>query len=912
MFKRRRNIILIFVLNLLLLILMVINRQVDRLESAYSGGSCPFNGDYECSGGDLYYCENHAWMYIHHCQLGCDLVSNPSTQCLPDQSTPYCENDCSTTCSDAGCSGSDCRKVYCWDNEAQRNGEPGFPPTRYFDCLAVPTCLTCHPQWDRCCTPSDPGCVGLNCSINYPDKPYAYIDSCSRLSCRDWVCGNPTPINTVPPGNPSNTPPPPPNTPTRVPTPTGVHTNGCQLISINDNSARYQTITANVPVTVNVKYNGTSNLNSPPVMLEYFASWPSGGTINPPLPTVAPLATSNGVTYYAVAQSLANGFLAQNSVTLPVGKYGVFCHVDGEAKCSGNPYCTINGEPGTTDPCVGWADCGSNDHIILTVVAAPTPSGGVIPTPTGPVCTPVCTNFENIYINSCTPQSAWSASPHSLCYSASTIVSVHSSDGNLNGCADRVQYYSPPDPNTLCANVPDSAFGPNDDTNTYPLGLMSYNLTPGYGNRKICGRLISGFKTYAKCGGLIEIVTPTATGTPTPTPYVQARARTYASAVSSCPLIGGSYQDTTYNLHGVGFTYDQTENSVGSTYAKWSPVDYTKTYRIEPTPPINSNIIACVSSDGGATWSKNSQYTINSDVTTWEIGYYPPSPWFESQGGDVYASAQITSLMPLVMGPPRQYFSMNGSGLFPGFVKYGNGFDAYLGTGAPYGFEDATNTLSTKQWLVNTSFADKDFYSDLTKSIGGVPDDDTFTPALGVLSDGDLNINNCPNNICFISGNIVTNNVNPIVLVNNEKYIVVIKKNGSGQASLNIRNEIRLTAGTNAFIGFIVDGDITVDSGVGTMTYNSTTPQINGLFATSGDFNVPSTGSPGERKLIASGIYLANSFSIKRDLGAASSTTPGVLFIHNPRLLFDMPIVLWKTVVNQAEVVPEWNPTPTP
>jgi hypothetical protein len=166
--------------------------------------------------------------------------------------------------------------------------------------------------------------------------------------------------------------------------------------------------------------------------------------------------------------------------------------------------------------------------------------------------------------------------------------------------------------------------------------------------------------------------------------------------------------------------------------------------------------------------------------------------------------------------------------------------------------------------------------------------------------------------VCVISGNIRTG---AISLGANNKYIIVIKKDLSNNASLTIENNIRLAG--NAFIAFIVDGNISVNSSVGTaaggpyyVAGGAVASHIDGLYAASGAFSVPSSGGT-DGQLIGKGIFLADSFSFNRDLKLDNATNPGVVFVHDPRLLFDMPRVLWNTDVRQGEVEPRW-PTPTP
>lgn len=132
--------------------------------------------------------------------------------------------------------------------------------------------------------------------------------------------------------------------------------------------------------TVNVTVSGRGQMStSEPVRL--FVSKLNGTVVNPNnfVPPATEIAGGFGQYFYRFdgAECTSSNYATcskTTTISLPTaGDYRFSCDVSTDPnKCSGNPFCTINGG---TNNCSGWASCSGNDFKALTVTA-------VTPTPT--------------------------------------------------------------------------------------------------------------------------------------------------------------------------------------------------------------------------------------------------------------------------------------------------------------------------------------------------------------------------------------------------------------------------------------------------------------------------------------------------------------------------------------------------
>jgi len=124
---------------------------------------------------------------------------------------------------------------------------------------------------------------------------------------------------------------------------------------------------------------------------------------------------------------------------------------------------------------------------------------------------------------------------------------------------------------------------------------------------------------------------------------------------------------------------------------------------------------------------------------------------------------------------------------------------------------------------------------------------------------------------------------------NNKEVVVLI--NGD----LNINERIGLA--DNAFLAFIVSGNINIDGGVKKTGIN---PALEGVYFADGTI---STGESAE-EFVGKGIFVGGGFNLGRNLGADNETTPGEVFIFDPRLVVKMPRAMKKSRMSWQEVAP--------
>ncbi|MFC1646791.1 hypothetical protein ACFL1A_00775 [Patescibacteria group bacterium] len=268
--------------------------------------------------------------------------------------------------------------------------------------------------------------------------------------------------------------------------------------------------------------------------------------------------------------------------------------------------------------------------------------------------------------------------------------------------------------------------------------------------------------------------------------------------------------------------------------------------------------------------------------------------WLQTVTGDVYSRANYYSPVPFVA--PAEYFSLDGLGGYPGAVTYGGGaFDFLLGTGS--GVSSGSNTLSTTRWLANninnTSITSASFYDHYYVLLGAPT---TPTPWSNPLGKGE--IDNCPDDICYIVGNPDINN--SITINSGEKFIVIVT------GSLDINADIRVNDG--GFLAFIVSGNIGIDDSVGRSpaSYSSgVRGNVEGIYISDGTITVEGPGTGGNEQFVGRGMFIADNVVLERDLGPGTNLSyPSELFVFNPRYLIEMPEALKELPIRWEEVEP--------
>ncbi|OGG23850.1 hypothetical protein A3A79_01440 [Candidatus Gottesmanbacteria bacterium RIFCSPLOWO2_01_FULL_43_11b] len=384
---------------------------------------------------------------------------------------------------------------------------------------------------------------------------------------------------------------------------------------------------------------------------------------------------------------------------------------------------------------------------------------------------------------------------------------------------------------------------------------------------------------------------PDATPTPTPNPVtILSRGMVVSLSDTTCPTVRASSEGADGTVHQFlsgSASQPAPQTQSGTTYVQFNNLiqgDYT----IDPVPPANYSLVrACWSQEPGGSQGEGVSRTLAGvDTLTWDLGFIL-SPWGQVQGGDVYGTTSVLSLLPQSASP--RLFNLDGDGGDPGVVTYGNSYDfAAESTGAdPQG----ADLVSSKNWLVNETHATINWYDTFFRRFGSptVPDYDcTIAPCA---------ITQPPSRATayFVSGDMTTSGSWSVGTGDSLVFLV--------DGNLTIDDSIRITG--RGFVGFVVSGNITVSGSVGSAAAN-VTPNIEGVFITSptGSFSTGQSTNPGQEKLVVKGTIVAGTITLQRDLGDGNTTNPAELFIYNPLLLVTMPEAMKETKIAWQEVAP--------
>jgi hypothetical protein len=288
-------------------------------------------------------------------------------------------------------------------------------------------------------------------------------------------------------------------------------------------------------------------------------------------------------------------------------------------------------------------------------------------------------------------------------------------------------------------------------------------------------------------------------------------------------------------------------------------------------------------------------------ITSIHFGLVPAGSWIQVSGGNVMANGSIVSEIP-PLATIRKFNT--GQGL----ISYNS-----LITDIDFSFEPEdygttlisnSNNMIAKESNLEYYQSGKSWYDYFYTAAGRPENPETQDTPLSQPASSET--------IRFYK----TTTGNPIktqgawTVGDGDKLVIFVDGN------LEITDSINKTG--SGFIAFIVSGNITVDSTVGT-AWNETTPTLMGLYVTNGTFSTGSSSTVGKERFVGKGIFVAHDFNLAgRDLTVgdptANFTTSANLFIHDPSLLFTIPSSLQKTTVSWKEINPFTilAPSPTP
>lgn len=370
---------------------------------------------------------------------------------------------------------------------------------------------------------------------------------------------------------------------------------------------------------------------------------------------------------------------------------------------------------------------------------------------------------------------------------------------------------------------------------------------------------------------------------------VRMRAALVPSGTNVCSAVTSS---TNYTAVGVTLYPDGTSKTTSGTgsyaSATWANSNPGTKSFVDDPPSGYILALACYNTTSQPAYS--SGYTaslLTGETLTWQLGYTAGVGWFQSQGGDVYAASTLRSYIPINAVGGR-YFVGNGStGGMPGVVTFGSTFDFDNAAAQGAGY------VSTKNWLVNETQANTDYYAVMYHRFG--------SPTTANYS-GNTTLNSklaSQSDPYYVNGNLTIDTPTDWTVGNNETITVLV--NGD----LTINNRINITG--TGFVAFIVNGNITIDSSVGT-TSTSATPVIEGIYITSpsGAFRTSTSTTAAARRFVGKGTFIAGTFTLERDLDADARNIDyaAELFIYNPELMLRMPDKMKDLPVSWQEVAP--------
>ncbi|PJC31748.1 hypothetical protein CO050_02345 [Candidatus Roizmanbacteria bacterium CG_4_9_14_0_2_um_filter_38_17] len=206
------------------------------------------------------------------------------------------------------------------------------------------------------------------------------------------------------------------------------------------------------------------------------------------------------------------------------------------------------------------------------------------------------------------------------------------------------------------------------------------------------------------------------------------------------------------------------------------------------------------------------------------------------------------------------------------------------GTGSDLKGYSATNWKSTTDWPIISNNS----YFPLALLNNKVPDSTAIdnTPCSGKLNTGCVNSNNPLYD--HVSGPLTVENLN---VASGKKAVIYVEGN------INITENI--TVNNNGFLMLIATGNINIDKDV---------TEIQGLYYAGGTFSTGNNLSGYESQLELEGIFIAEKFSLERNLDPASavnnSNAPAEKFYYKPSLLFSAPEFLQVRYTLWEEVAP--------
>lgn len=440
-------------------------------------------------------------------------------------------------------------------------------------------------------------------------------------------------------------------------------------------------------------------------------------------------------------------------------------------------------------------------------------------------------------------------------------------------------------------------------------------------------------------------------GSPTPTSNGGGGGPTAAPTATPVPprnFYGSFYQDASAVTSGLGGTDNlctgstatpvsldstssvsavrsgETSNGIigGSSYSistSTSNSDYTVALELPfpPPDPLNAWQCAC---NADPTDPYRCLYTNRQPSNTQQVNFFlklantTNTAWFQTLGGSSWALNNIESLVPsATCTPPTCSPALitndpSGTADSAGFPLTDTGTVITSTTGGTYIHEsgDRTTAAQAKATGVSVPVENYDyFYGKLGDSAQTLPN--AGKPIVGTTLA-----------VYKYTGNLTLTQASPWNLINTEKIVVFVDGDLTIDDTVSGQNRITTVAtGGDAFLMFIVSGDITITSRVGysSITTNPATPNIanvEGVFMADGLFTVAREAGTTDRKFIGAGTFVGwEGVDLQRNFDNGSTPTLNnaaatETFIFRPDFLVNTPKEVQSAQMTWREVEPSF------
>jgi hypothetical protein len=348
-----------------------------------------------------------------------------------------------------------------------------------------------------------------------------------------------------------------------------------------------------------------------------------------------------------------------------------------------------------------------------------------------------------------------------------------------------------------------------------------------------------------------------------------------AATNASTDYLGG----TQFSVSPAGVPATQTQ--IAGNYVSWNNLTYG-TYTVNAAAnPLYSIQTACWTRNPAGVNGQGLSVAGNpADTITMNIGYSPLAGWMQAQGGDAIACTDVKSEI-YAAAVPRQFIT-NGNGGYPGVASYNGTYDFNnnINTGETY--------VSNTNWMVKEApspICSTNWFQYFYNRFDMEPKADNY--AGGVIAK--------PGSGTYKVGGDAT--VSGWNVNNNDSIVMFVNGN------LTIDGDIRING--SGFVAFVVSGNIQITSNVGNNA-GVTTPNIEGIYITSGSFMTGQSTAANRQRFVVSGTVVANTVILQRDLTqtGGTNTVPAELFQYNPALLFRLPDEFKDVRIKWQEVAP--------